>query len=426
MEQRIEALEQGVAKLRRSIQHLDVDESQFSNDYFLKQQKQEQVIRALGQDLANAAHAKIGEARIEKAAIGTAHIQEGAIANAHIQNGAITNAKIANLAVDSAKLAEASVGNAHIQNGAIDSAKIANLVVQTANIALGAITEALIAKGAVGSAQIADASITDAKIVELTANKITAGVLEVARLIITGENSIVEQINAQNHTEQGSNSTIDGGAMTERSITADKLVANSITAREIASKSITANEILANSITGDCIASDTVEARRIKAGEISTDKLSANIGEELYLESNTAIQSRVLREELDGYVDKDEFGRQIGTVVSQTQESITQSVTEMLGAVSEVDGKLADYQSMVNVWQRFSSDGLELGRSDSKFAVKLTNEKLSFTENGEEIAYFANSRMHIKEAEASKGLLIGNNYDFVANADGMTLMFRSE
>ena len=41
-----------------------------------------------------------------------------------------------------------------------------------------------------GTAQIADASITDAKIVELSANSITTGTLSVERLIIVGSEQL--------------------------------------------------------------------------------------------------------------------------------------------------------------------------------------------------------------------------------------------
>lgn len=226
------------------------------------------------QDLA------VGRAKIALAAIGEAQIEDAAITSAKIQDASITNAKIANAAIDSAKIADAAITsakienaailsahiadsqidrtkiidgeitNAKIANGAIDSAKIQDAAIGTAHIQTGAITTALIGDSAIGTAQIADGSITDAKIVELTANKITAGTLDVERLRIVGPESILYEINVNNVGElTASEYTLDGGAITERSITADRIVAESITAREIASKTITANEIAANTIT---------------------------------------------------------------------------------------------------------------------------------------------------------------------------------
>lgn len=206
----------------------------------------------------------------------------------------MTRAKIADLAVGSAQIDDLAVTTAKIAQAAITNAQIANAAIDTAKIALGAITAALIEKGAVGTAQIADGSITDARIVELTANKITAGVLSVERLIIRGsEQSIIYAINNMGELVSTQVDTIDGYVLTERTITADKIVAHSITAAEIAAKTITANEILSGTITGNEIAGETITGANIRAGTITTSHVSSDFGKTLDLSSNTGINQRV-------------------------------------------------------------------------------------------------------------------------------------
>nr|DAQ03006.1 MAG TPA: Putative tail protein [Caudoviricetes sp.] len=256
---------------------------------------------------AKIADAAITNAQIAGAAIGTANIQDGAIVTAHILDGNITKAKIADLAVDSAKIADLAVTTAKIAQGAITNAQIENAAIDTAKIALGAITAALIQQGAVGTVQIADGSITDAKIVELTANKITAGTLSVERLIIRGsEQSLIYAINNMGELVSTQVDTIDGYVLTERTITADKIVAHSITAAEIASKTITANEIVTGTITGSEIAAGSIEGSNIKAGTLTTSHVSADFGKRLDLTSNEGIRQRVEKiysdvDELLGY-----------------------------------------------------------------------------------------------------------------------------
>lgn len=192
-------------------------------------------------------HLKITAATtIDDAVIYTAHIAEAAITTAKIQDLAVTSAKIAALAVDTAKIADA------------------------------AITTAKIDKAAITTTQIADGSITDAKIVELTANKITAGTLSVERLEIRGsQKSIVYAINSLGGLQSASVDTIDGGVLTEKSITADKIVAKAITAAQIASKTITANEIIANAITADSgiIADAAITTAKIATAAITNAKI---------------------------------------------------------------------------------------------------------------------------------------------------------
>ena len=245
-------------------------------------------------DSAKIADAAIQNAHIAGAAIDTANIRDGAIANAKIADAAVTRAKIADLAVGAAQIDDLAVTTAKIAQAAITNAQIANAAIDTAKIALGAITAALIEQGAVGTAQIADGSITDAKIVELTANKITAGQLSVERLIIRGsEQSIIYAINNMGDLVSTQVDTIDGYVLTERTITADKIVAHSITAAEIAAKTITANEILSGTITGNEIAGETITGANIRAGTITTSHVSSDFGETLDLSSNTGINQRV-------------------------------------------------------------------------------------------------------------------------------------
>ena len=253
---------------------------------------------------AKIADATITSAKIAQAAIGSAHIEDAAITRAKIALLAVDEARIADLAVTtakihdasitSAKIADLAVTGAKIANATITNANIANATIGTAQIALGAITTALIEAGAVGTAQIADASITDAKIVELSANRITTGTLSVERLIIVGgEKSIVYTINAANGTPQLSQATIDGGSLTERSISADRIAAGAITAKEIASASILANNIAAGAITTDKLAAESVDASKIRAGSITADKVSSNFGQVLDLSSNTSIRGKI-------------------------------------------------------------------------------------------------------------------------------------
>ncbi len=225
---------------------------------------------------AKIADAAITKAKIANAAIETAAIEDAAITAAKIADAAITKAKIANAAIGTAQIEDAAITAAKIGDAQISSAKIGDAAITTAHIALGAITMALIAQGAVGTAQIADASITDGKIVELTANKINAGTLSVERLIIVGsDKSIVYAINSANDTPQLSYSTLDGGALTQRSITADRIVAGAITSDEIAAATILANNIAAGAVTTDKLAAGAVETTNISAAAHAALKIAA-------------------------------------------------------------------------------------------------------------------------------------------------------
>ncbi len=169
------------------------------------------------------------------------------------------NGNIASLDGDLSKLS-LTVGEIETNYIKAETADLEYAKIDLANIKTACITSAMIETEAVGTSQIANGSITDAKIVELTANKINAGTLSVERLEIRGsDKSIVYAINNISGALQAQNvDTLNGEILTPRTITADKIVANAITAREIATKTITANEIVSHSIDSELLTTKNI------------------------------------------------------------------------------------------------------------------------------------------------------------------------
>ena len=112
--------------------------------------------------------------------------------------------EVGTITAESGIIADAAIGTAQIQDLSVTGAKIATAAIDTVNIKAGAITTALIGTGAVDTAQIADGSITDAKIVSLTASKITAGTIDAGVINVinlNADNITVGTINGQRITD---------------------------------------------------------------------------------------------------------------------------------------------------------------------------------------------------------------------------------
>lgn len=252
------------------------------------------------------------------------------VTTAMIDDLVVTTAKIADASITSAKIVDASIVNAKIEDAAITSAKIGDAQITTAKIEVGAITTALIEIGAIGTAQIADASITDAHILNLTANKIQAGTIDTGQVTVSGANgnliiknnrlqifdnqtTPVERVSIGDVDDDGliyglrvrgpdgttvlydengvynegitdgaiTNPKIGSGAVENRHITADtitgnKLVVDAITGREIKAQAITANHMTANSITAanGAIANLAVTSAKISDAAITNAKIA--------------------------------------------------------------------------------------------------------------------------------------------------------
>ena len=298
---------------------------------------------------------------------------------ANIKDACITTAKIGNAAITTAKIADAAITTAKIANAAITNAQIANATITTAQIANAAITTALIAKEAVNTAQIADGSITSAKIVELTANKITTGILSVERLELVGsDKSLVYALNNSGELVSKEVNHLDGDFLTERSITADKIVANAITANEIAAKTITANELAANCITTDKIAAGAITTAKIAAGAVDagTIKAGAITAEKIATGSITADKLKV--------DDLSAVSAKIGGM-TLTSSSIYSGTSSMTSAKSGIfiskDGiRQYTFGSYINLKSGtiLCSDGKNQVNIASG-AINITSEKTAWT-----------------------------------------------
>ena len=112
--------------------------------------------------------------------------------------------------------------------------------IDIANIEKAKIGELFAEMGLISTAVIENGHVTGyLDSVSINANAIRAGTLSVDRLIINGsEESIIYALNNAGELTSTSVDTLDGGLLTDRTITADKLVAHSITANEITTSNI--------------------------------------------------------------------------------------------------------------------------------------------------------------------------------------------
>lgn len=131
------------------------------------------------------------------------------------------------------------------------------------------------------------------------------------------------------------------------------------------------------------------------------------------------------------YVSNSAFEHYQNTVSSQFTQtkndftwSINQSVTdaknEMSGQIDSVNGRvdgLKQTTDNVNSYMSFDNDGLTLGKSDSAFKTKITNEEWSIQKNGAKVTYINDQTMYITDGQFTQSLKVGA-FGFVPRANG--------
>ena len=118
----------------------------------------------------------------------------------------------------------------------------------------------------------------------------------------------------------------------------------------------------------------------------------------------------------------------VSTQFTQTKNdftwSINQSVTdaknEMSGQIDSVNGRvdgLKETTDNVNSYMSFDNDALTLGKSDSAFKTKITNQEWSIQKNGAKVTYINDQTMYITDGQFTQSLKVGA-FGFVPRANG--------
>lgn len=139
-------------------------------------------------------------------------------------------------------------------------------------------------------------------------------------------------------------------------------------------------------------------------------------------------ESGILSAVREDYVSKSELGEyqeSVSTSIAQTQRDIT-VVAENAERYTDISTSgLKDYVENVQTYMRYSVNGLELGQKGSGFTTNITNEKISFNQDNQEVAYIGNRKMYITEAQITKRLLFGlgnvNLFAWVFDENGLGL-----
>ena len=178
-------------------------------------------------------------------------------------------------------------------------------------------------------------------------------------------------------------------------------------------------------ITADEIIAGFISAERIEAHTITVNHLTSGIESELNLTSNTALTTYV-----QSTADAAAAAAKLTPTEFDVMFSTSNSKSTLEGEIGGVQTNLDNYAAGVSVYMRYDNTGtLELGKSDSPLKTQITNSRMSFLDNGNEVAYISNQSMYITQARVTETLSIGTNngygyFDWVVTPTGLGLKWR--
>lgn len=100
-------------------------------------------------------------------------------------------------------------------------------------------------------------------------------------------------------------------------------------------------------------------------------------------------------------------------------ESVKDAKNEMSGQIDSVNGRVDGLKKTtdnVNSYMSFDNDALTLGKSDSAFKTKITNQEWSIQKNGAKVTYINDQTMYITDGQFTQSLKVGT-FGFVPRAN---------
>ena len=95
-------------------------------------------------------------------------------------------------------------------------------------------------------------------------------------------------------------------------------------------------------------------------------------------------------------------------VVKLSSDNMELRFQQVKSLIDQLGGTVEDNQRLLEQYIRFEGARMSLGRSDSEITAVLSNDKLAFVENGQEVAYISNRTLYITDVHILQRLTFGD------------------
>ena len=152
---------------------------------------------------------------------------------------------------------------------------------------------------------------------------------------------------------------------------------------------------------------DRVERGYINSGSI-TDIANETIENSSAFEQNaSAIMSQV-SELYTKITDFETYKSNVTTQFIQTSEDFTYQFSNLTELINNLDANSAEQFNNIIRYIRFVDGDIILGEVNNNLMLKISNDKISFLQNGIEVAYMTDNKLYITDGEFLNSLQLGN------------------
>lgn len=314
--------------------------------------------------------------------------------------GQIENLNTDKLSARDADLKYATIGDLEATNAQFNNLGSTYATIDFANINQAAITKIYAEHGIIDDLTFKDGRVVGELVgVRIKGDLIEAGTLKADKLVVKGSDGLYYKLN------------IEGGATVSEQVS-DEDLKNGLSGDIIVAKSITAGKVAVDDLVAF---GATIGGFHISENSIYSEKKAAlaNKDSGIYFDKDGQLSVGDGNNYLRYF--KDENGEyKLEVSASSISMKIGDSTSNLGGAIDNAEQNinyLKEKTEYIAVGK--DDDGnpyIELGKKDSDFKLRITNEKLEFYDGSSAPAYISNQKLMIRKAEVIDELQFG---DFV-------------
>lgn len=166
---------------------------------------------------------------------------------------------------------------------------------------------------------------------------------------------------------------------------------------------------------------ELVNRTEVIESDYVTNDAVTSITEDVYSRIDQTAES-IMSEVGSTYVTSEGFEEELNTRLTQTEEGWEMTFDQFRQWVETENGETQTAFEELRKYIRFLDGNIILGDRNNDLQCIITNTKISFTQNGTEVAYISNNKLYITSAEVLDRFTVGNPssgyFDWIPRANG--------
>ena len=169
------------------------------------------------------------------------------------------------------------------------------------------------------------------------------------------------------------------------------------------------------------IIGDLINRTEVIESDYVTNDTVTSITEDVYSRIDQTAES-IMSEVGRTYVTSEGFEEELNTRFTQTEEGWEMTFDQFRQWVETENGETQTAFEELRKYIRFLDGNIILGDRNNDLQCIITNTKISFEQNGTEVAYISNNKLYITNAEVLDRFTVGNTgsgyFDWIPRANG--------